>query len=104
MSGTFDAIWMFSLVTHLNPDDANAIFAILRRAVRPDGALLFSTFLDDEIDSYREDDPERTSAKVLYNHDFLNDLVTRNGWKVSEVYRRGTARYIVDHFMCRPVH
>jgi SAM-dependent methyltransferase len=101
--GTFDAIWMFSVVTHLDPHDTDALLAILRRAIRPHGALLFSTFLDTEIDTYREDNPDRPSAKTLYNEHFLRELVSRNQWEVQAKYPRGSCLYIVDHFVCRPI-
>jgi 2-polyprenyl-3-methyl-5-hydroxy-6-metoxy-1,4-benzoquinol methylase len=103
VSGTFDAIWLFSVITHLNPDDTDAMLAILRRAIRPNGALLFSALLDSQIDTYRERDPDRPSAATFYNVRFLRDLVSRNRWRVCAMYPGGTARYIADHFVCRPI-
>ena len=43
----FDLIGLFSVFTHLAPDDYVAMLRLLRRHVRPDGRLVFSVFLND---------------------------------------------------------
>lgn len=43
----FDLICLFSVFTHLGPDDYVAMLRLLRRHVKPDGQLLFSLFLND---------------------------------------------------------
>jgi SAM-dependent methyltransferase len=43
----FDLICLFSVFTHLAPDDYVAMLHLLRRHVRPDGRLVFSLFLND---------------------------------------------------------
>jgi SAM-dependent methyltransferase len=43
----FDLICLFSVFTHLAPDDYVAMLRLLRRHVKQDGRLLFSLFLDD---------------------------------------------------------
>jgi len=43
----FDLICLFSVFTHLAPDDYVAMLRLLRRHVKPDGQLLFSLFLND---------------------------------------------------------
>jgi SAM-dependent methyltransferase len=43
----FDLISLFSVFTHLAPDDYVAMLRLLRRHVKPDGTLLFSLFLID---------------------------------------------------------
>ena len=53
----------FSVITHQQPDDARAIFAVLRRHVRRDGKLFFSAFIDDGMaQDYREGTPDRQGA------------------------------------------
>jgi SAM-dependent methyltransferase len=46
-SARFDLISLFSVFTHLNPEDYVAMLRLLRKYVKPDGALLFSLFLND---------------------------------------------------------
>jgi len=43
----FDLISLFSVFTHLAPDDFTAMLRLLRRHIKPDGKLLFSLYLDD---------------------------------------------------------
>jgi hypothetical protein len=78
------------------------MLAILRRAVRPDGALLFSAALGAPTNTWREGEPNKPGAIVYYNEQFLREIVSRNGWDISAVYPRGSARYIVGHLVCRP--
>jgi SAM-dependent methyltransferase len=43
----FDLICLFSVFTHLAPDDYVAMLRLTRRHIRPDGRLLFSVFIDE---------------------------------------------------------
>ena len=43
----FDVIWLFSVFTHLNPDDYRVMLKLLRRHVRPGGRLLYTLFVDE---------------------------------------------------------
>jgi SAM-dependent methyltransferase len=43
----FDLICLFSVFTHLAPNDYVAMLHLLRKHVKPDGTLLFSLFLND---------------------------------------------------------
>jgi SAM-dependent methyltransferase len=44
----FDLIWLFSVFTHLAPDDFASMLSALRRYVRPDGHLFFTLYVDEE--------------------------------------------------------
>jgi SAM-dependent methyltransferase len=45
---SFDLIWLFSVFTHLAPDDFAAMLRVLRRYVRPDGHLFFTLYINEE--------------------------------------------------------
>src|SRR6185436_10935756 len=45
----YDIVSMFSVITHQNPADSEAIFTILRRHVAETGHLFFTCFLDEGI-------------------------------------------------------
>lgn len=98
--GSFDLIWLFSVFTHLAPDDAELLLAIMRPLVRPTGALLFSALLDDTLDTYAEGEPDRPGARVSYNEQFLRRLVVANGWTVSNVFP--PVQFMQPGFLCRP--
>ena len=43
----FDLIFLFSVLTHLPPDDYRTMLTVLRRYVRSDGNLFFTLFIDE---------------------------------------------------------
>jgi SAM-dependent methyltransferase len=44
----FDLICLFSVFTHLAPDDYSAMLRLLRRFVKPDGFLFFTLFINEQ--------------------------------------------------------
>ena len=100
IQGRFDVIWLFSVFTHLDPSDANSLLAILRRYIRPAGALFFSAFLDNAIDTFEARIPERPLDHPCYSEKYMRELATKNGWNVSSV--DGPEQFIQHHLVCRP--
>lgn len=105
VEGTFDVIWLLSVFTHLEPSDANALLAILRRNVRPDGALLFSAFLDDTIDTFEDRFPDNPLSYPCFNERYLRELVVSNGWSILSLSPPSPEKdpLIQHHFVCRPM-
>ena len=100
VEGTFDIIWLFSVFTHLEPSDANALLAILRRHARPRGALFFSAFLDDTVDSFEDRLPDDPLSHPCYAEWYLRELVAASGWSVSSV---NSPEHFIQHYLiCRP--
>ena len=102
VEGTFDVIWLFSVFTHLEPSDANALLGILRRYVQPAGALFFSAFLDNTIESFEAKVPERPLDHPCYSERYLRELVVGNGWRVVSVSDPSPENFIQHHLVCRP--
>jgi len=100
--GTFDIIWLFSVFTHLGPSDANALLAILRRHVRPGGALFFSAFIDDTVDSFEDRIPEYPLSHPCYTERYLRELVETNGWSVASVSPPSPEHFIQHYLVCYP--
>jgi SAM-dependent methyltransferase len=102
---TFDVICMFSVITHQLPEDARAIFTVLRRHVRRDGKLFFSAFIDDEMaQDYREGMPEHPTLYSFYSGAHMRRLLAETGWRVESVAGVGPEDLpIVDSFFCVPV-
>lgn len=99
VEGSFDIIWLFSVFTHLDPSDANAMLAILRRHARPCGALFFSAFLDEKVDEFEERIPEDPLSLPCYSESYLRRLIEKNGWKICSVH---PPEYCIQHyFVCR---
>jgi len=102
VEGTFDIIWLFSVFTHLDPSDANALLAILRRRVRPEGSLFFSAFLDDTVDSFEDRIPEHPLSLPCYTERYMRELVEANGWRVSSVSPPSPEHFIQHYLVCYP--
>src|SRR5438046_3211368 len=83
--GDYDVIWLFSVFTHLCPEDTDALFAILRRYVRPSGTLFFSAFIRSGVERFEDKDPANPLLRAAYSEGYMRELATRNGWNVLSV-------------------
>ena len=101
VSGKYDVIMGFSLVTHLAPQDTAHIFQLARKAVRPAGRLFFSAFCDEGVDDFEDRVPERPLLQAYYNKRYLEDLLRRGGWAVLSYEE--PSDYIMNSFLCEPV-
>jgi SAM-dependent methyltransferase len=102
VEGTFDIIWLFSVFTHLDASDANALLAILRQHVRPSGALFFSAFIDNTIDSFEDRIPEHPLSHPCYAERYLRELIEANGWRVASVSPPSREHFIQHYLVCYP--
>lgn len=102
VDGLFDIIWLFSVFTHLDRSDADALLAILRRHVRPGGALFFSAFLDDTIDTFEDRLPDRPLDWPCYSEQYMRQLVVANRWRVSSVHPPSPEHFIQHYLVCYP--
>jgi SAM-dependent methyltransferase len=103
----FDVICMFSVITHQLPQDAEAIFRLLRRHIRPLGHLFFSANIQDMEDGYREMIPDQPTGHSAYSLAALRELLAGTGWTVVSVEPKRPARAggwfpIQDSLLCVP--
>jgi SAM-dependent methyltransferase len=100
----FDVLCLFSVFTHLQPDDAAVMLGMLRRHVRPDGRLFFSARIDDAAGvDYYEADPDQPTLRSRYSSAFLNRLVAEAGWRVLSTappWPDGVP--VMDSYACAP--
>jgi SAM-dependent methyltransferase len=101
VANDFDIVSMFSVITHQTPADSRCIFTMLRRHVRHDGALFFTCFLDEGIESFEDRSPERNGGFCFFNRGFLVSLVEDCGWRMAGS-APGEGPIIGDSFVCRP--
>jgi SAM-dependent methyltransferase len=78
----FDIVCMYSVITHQLPDDAAAIFTLLRKQVKNDGRLFFSAAIEDGDFGYRERFPERPTELSVYSIDLITQLIEAAGWRM----------------------
>ncbi|MBM4021318.1 MAG: class I SAM-dependent methyltransferase [Planctomycetes bacterium] len=101
VAGEFDVSWLFSVFTHLPPDDAEVLCLFLRRHACRGGRRLFLAFLDPTVATFVEKSSENPGLHSTYHEGFLRSLVERNGWRVLAVHDKDPAtKFIQHHFVC----
>jgi SAM-dependent methyltransferase len=98
----FDVIWMYSVLTHNYPPDTEALLHILRRHIKRDGGLLFSAFIDNDIDTFEDRLKHQPLLNAYYNETFLRQLISRTGWQVESLYNKRPDTVMQNLFLCRP--
>jgi SAM-dependent methyltransferase len=100
--GDFDLIWLFSVFTHLNPEDALALLVLMRRKIRPTGRLFFTTHTRTNIDTFEDRIEDKPLLRAFYNPDYLASLVVQAGWKVESFHDKQGDSFVKSHFVCSP--
>jgi SAM-dependent methyltransferase len=100
--GAYDVIWLFSVFTHLAPDDAGAMLAILRRHIRAGGRLLLSAFIEKDIETFEDRDEKQPLCYATYGETYFCQLIAQNGWTIQAAYPRDPDRFVHHQFVCTP--
>jgi len=98
----FDVIWMYSVITHTYPSDTECLLHILRRYIKKGGGLLFSAFIDDNIDTFEDRIKDQPLLKAYYNERFLKQIISKTGWQVKSLYDKWADAVTQNLFLCRP--
>jgi len=98
----FDLIWLFSVFTHLCPDDAAVLLALLRKHVKPNGKLLFSTFIDDDLEGFDDRVPDSPLLNAYYGRKYMEKIVIGNGWKIDSFNDKELHNWIQHYIVCSP--
>ncbi|MEO1039211.1 MAG: class I SAM-dependent methyltransferase [Pseudomonadota bacterium] len=97
----FDLMTMFSVITHMEPDDTRATLRRLRTHAGTDAHLIFSAFVRDQAQDFIDSDPDRPLLRAFYRREFLDQIIGQSGWSV-ESFNRPVAGLIQHHYICRP--
>jgi SAM-dependent methyltransferase len=93
---TFDLICLFSVFTHLDPTDFQAMLALTRRYIAPAGKLIFTAFIDNKLSKDFEDkDPGQPLLMALYREAALREFAGAAGWSVDKIFLPGAQHWIV---------
>jgi Methyltransferase domain len=95
----FDAVSMFSVITHQAPSDAAQIFSLIRRSIVTKH-LYFTAFIDDSVDGYIEGNPAKPLSYSTYSPGLLRQLLTQAAWKIEHVYEPSPFQQAA--FVCVP--
>jgi SAM-dependent methyltransferase len=101
VEGKFDIIWLFSVFTHLVPDDSRTLLKLLRKYVRDDGALVFTAFIRDDVESY-ENRTALPGVNAFYNEDYFRSFIDEAGWSVQSLDPPSEQYHVQNLFVCRP--
>lgn len=99
----FDVIWLFSVFTHLNPDDAKTLLTLMRKRIRPNGKLFFTTHTNDHIEQFEDKIEEKPLLRAFFNKEYLQSLIQEAGWKVDSFNPKDGDHYVKSHFVCSPI-
>lgn len=99
----FDLLFLFSVITHMTPEDTRAVLHILRRYADADARLIFWAFADAEQDEdFRDEVPDRPLLRALYNRDYLERIVADSGWSVLQAVPTDTRLRRKVRYVCVP--
>ena len=96
----FDIIWLFSVLTHLTPEESENLLYCLRKHIKDDGYLFFSAFLDKNIVSFEDRIKDKALLKAYYNERFMEKILSKTKWKINSVHDPN--KFIVNYFVCTP--
>ena len=100
IDGQFDVIWLFSVFTHLDPDDASAMLRILRQYISPTGKLIFTCRINNEVDGFVDRIPEQPLLRAVFSQTLMENLIAINGWRIDEFYKNDPRDFIRNYYIC----
>jgi SAM-dependent methyltransferase len=102
VDGTFDLIWLFSVFTHLNPEDSLALLKLLRKKARKGGKLFFSVFIDEDLDGFDDRIKERPLEQAYYGRKYMQSIIEQSGWRIELFHDKDLSNYIQHYIVCSP--
>lgn len=100
VTGKFDVMWLFSVFTHLDPEDASAMLRILRRHVSPKGKLVFTCRINNEVDGFVDRIPEQPLLRAVFSQTLMESLIVANGWYIDRFYKNDPRDFIRNYYIC----
>jgi len=96
----FDLISLFSVFTHLDPNDYSAMLKLVRRYVAPTGKLIYTAFIDEHIPGKFEDAiAEHPLLKVVYKKEAVLEMLAAAKWNPIRFFKHGSPKVWI---VCEP--
>jgi SAM-dependent methyltransferase len=100
----FDIIGLFSVFTHLEPQDVDCMLHIMKRYLTPNGKIIFSVLINNDISGFNDMDPDKPLLFAAYSEALIRHLLVRNGWRIISFNPKkkaaGEFTLIQPHFVC----
>ena len=93
----FDAVCMFSVITHQAPAEAALIFEMLQPCAP---LLYFTAFTNEDIETYVEADAASPRHLSTYSTGYLVQLLEKTGWRTDAVHPPSLFQQTA--FICKP--
>jgi len=94
----YEVATLISVFTHLNGPDSNDMLRILRSSMKTGSKMLFSIFIDDDIEAdYIEVFPKNPSRTVKHRSKAFTTMLENNGWEI-EKYSAGKVEYYINNY------
>lgn len=84
VEGQYDLVWLFSVFTHQSPSDSSFMFQLIRRHIREDGKLVFTCFINEELETFKDEHDDLVHA--WYGEKFFHSMIKNSGWSVDKWY------------------
>lgn len=128
-ASAFDIICLYSVFTHLAPDDYTVMLRLLRPLIKPEGKIMYSLFVNeltaggyglrdflakspmygtkivqgDTVPDFVDVDRENPLKWAVYSREYALSLVQGSGWEVESLSDPIIDGEIQHHIVCRPV-
>lgn len=102
VDGTFDLIWLFSVFTHLNPDDAQLLLKLLRKRIRNNGKLFFTAFIDENLNGFEDRVEGKPLEQAYFGRAYMDTLIRQAGWKIESFHENEPENFIRHYYVCLP--
>ena len=102
VAGSFDVIWLFSVFTHLDPDDAAAMLRILRQHIASHGKLIFTCRFNNTVDGFVDRIPEQPLLRAVFSQTLMEKMIIESGWTIDHFYKNDPRDFIRNYYICSP--
>jgi SAM-dependent methyltransferase len=82
----FDLIWMFSVITHQAPEEAVALFKVLKKYIKNDGSMVFTAFIEKDVENFIDVNKDQPLMVAQFDYDFMIALLDEAGWEVKSTH------------------
>jgi SAM-dependent methyltransferase len=98
----FDVVWLFSVFTHLDLSDARTLLTLIRRVIRPTGRLLFTAFIDPDLDGVEGRSPGHPLQMVYFGRRTIDGLLRETAWELRAFHPGGDRPFLQPCLVCSP--
>jgi len=97
----YDLIILQSVFTHFAPKDFWALLCVLRRYAAKDARMLFTCFIDNEMEQdFCDAVPDSPLLKAYYKEKFVLKMLKKSGWNALSFHSPSFS--MNHHFVCEP--